>query len=113
MTTLDRALEIVAKLEANGIRATTDPYAVAAPCVLVSPPNLTFDLACGVTAGWQLVALAPAAATADRTSWQALEELVLAASQAVDVTEATLVSYVVNGRSYPAYLLAMSEALEL
>jgi pyrroline-5-carboxylate reductase len=113
MSTLARANEIVSMLEAASVRATTDPYAANAPCVLVTPPNMDFDLGCGVTATWQLIALAPAAATADRTSWATLDNLVLQVSQVVDLTEATLVSYVVNGRTYPAYILHMSEALTL
>lgn len=113
MTTLGRAQELVATLEAAGIRATTDPYAVAAPCVLVTPPNLTFDVPCGADALWQLVALAPASATADRTSWQLLDELVAQVADVIDLTDGTLVSYVVNGRTYPAYLLQAQEALTL
>jgi hypothetical protein len=113
MSTLARAIEIVSMLDSAGVRATTDPYIANPPCVLVTPPNVSFDLGCGVTATWQLIALAPAAATADRTSWATLDELVLAVSEVVDLVEATLVSYVVNGRTYPAYIMSMSEALTL
>jgi hypothetical protein len=111
MTPLERAQELVQKLEAEGIRASTDPAVLSPPGVLFSPPNLSWDVACGYSAHWQLVALAPAALTADRTSWQTLDELVAAVAGVLDLTDGTLISYVLNGTSYPAYLLTLTEAL--
>jgi hypothetical protein len=111
MTPLQRAQELVQKLEAEGIRASTDPAVLSPPGVLFSPPNLAWDVACGYTASWQLVALAPAALTADRTSWQTLDELVEAVAGVLDLTDGTLISYVLNGTTYPAYLLTFTEAL--
>ena len=111
MTSLERAQELVAKLEANGVRATTDPTVINPPCVLFNPPNLRYDLPCGSTAVWQVVALAPAARTADRNTWAALEALVAGVAGVADVHDATLVSYVANGLSYPAYLLTWEEAI--
>lgn len=110
MGTLARGAELVDKLTAAGLRATLDPATATAPCVLVIPPNLTFNLGCGATLRWQLVAIVPAAHTADRTSWQALDELVDAVAGVVDVASAALVAYTVSGRSYPAYLLTWEEA---
>lgn len=111
-STFARGQEIVAGLEAIGVRATMDPALANPPCVMVVPPNLVFDLQCdSVTADWQLVALAPAVATADRTSWQALETLVNGTAQVVDVRSADVVAYVVNGRTYPAYLISFSEGV--
>jgi hypothetical protein len=111
MTSLERAQELIQELEAVGIRATTDPAVMAPPGVLFSPPNLAWDVGCGFTAHWQLVAMAPAALTADRTSWQTLDELVAAVAGVLDLTDGTLISYVLNGTTYPAYLLTLNEAL--
>lgn len=111
MTTLYNAEVIVAKLEAQGIRATTDPTLVAAPGVLLTPPNLVWDLSCGVSATWTLVALAPAAQTADRNSWALLDEMVDAIAGVVDLETADVVAYVVNGRTYPAYLCQFTEGI--
>jgi hypothetical protein len=111
MTTIQRAEDIAQKLEAQGIRATTDPTLVSAPGVLLTPPNLVFDLACGASATWTLVALAPAANTADHTSWAALDEMVDAIAGVVDLETADVVAYVVNGRTYPAYLCQFTEGI--
>jgi hypothetical protein len=111
MTRLQRAEDIVSKLEAQGVRATTDPALVSAPGVLLTPPNLVFDLGCGVTATWTLVALAPAANTADHTSWASLDEMVDAIAGVVDLETADVVAYVVNGRTYPAYLCQFTEGI--
>lgn len=111
MATLDRALEIVGELEAAGFRATTDPAAVAAPCILVPPPDLTFDVGCGVTVEWHLVALAPAVQTADRTSWETLDTLVDGLADLFTIESGIVTPYVVNGRSYPSYTLTMREAI--
>lgn len=111
MGTLGRGQELVGLLEAQGVRATTDPAMASPPCVLVIPPNLTFDLACSVDAAWQLAALAPASNTADRSSWEILDGLVDATAKAVDLSTADLVSYVLNGRTYPAYLLSFTEGI--
>lgn len=112
MNTFKRGQDIVTGLESLGIRATQDPALGNPPCVLVTPPNLTMDLQClAVTAEWQLVALAPAINTADHTTWQELETLVVAAMQIVDVQTADVVTYVLNGRTYPAYILSFSEGV--
>ena len=107
-----RGQEIVQAMEALGTRATMDPAVASPPCLLVIPPNLTFDLQCdSATADWQLVALAPAGHTADRTTWQALQSIILHAQQVMDIQSADVVSYVVNGRTYPAYLLSCTEGI--
>lgn len=112
MDTYGRGQEIAQELEALGTRATLDPALANPPCVLIIPPNLTFDLQCdSVTADWQLVALASAPHTADRTTWQALQTMVINANKVLDVQSADLVSYVVNGRTFPAYLLSCSEGI--
>lgn len=110
MTTLERATELVTKLETAGIRATTDPTVIDPPCVLFIPPNLRFDVGCGYTASWQVAALAPASQTADRNTWETLETLVAGVSSVAAVYNADLVAYIANGRTYPAYLLSWEEA---
>lgn len=112
MTPLDRATAIVDALVAQGVRATTDPQAATPPCIVVPPPSRTFDLACGFTARWELPALAPAPAGADRTTWGHLEALVAAAGAAgLPLESAQLVTYNLAGVDHPAYLLAWSEAI--
>lgn len=112
MDTYARGLQIVQGLEALGTRATMDPALANPPCVLVIPPNLTFDLMCdAVTADWQLVALYPAASSADRSTWQGLNGMIVNAQKVLDIQAADLVSYVVNGRTFPAYLLTCSEGI--
>jgi hypothetical protein len=111
MSTLARGQELVELLEAQGIRATVDPSLAQPPCVLIPPPNLTYDLACAVDASWQLVALAPAANTANRATWQSLESILIAVQKVVDIQAADVVAYVLNGRSYPAYLITFSEGI--
>ena len=58
MGTLARGTEIAAELELLGIRATLDPAVASPPCILIIPPNITWDQMCAVTAAWQLVAMA-------------------------------------------------------
>lgn len=111
MGSLTRAQEIVETLTNVGIRATTDPQMANPPCVLVSPPNLEMDTNCGYTASWQVIALVPAANTADRNSWRELDTLVDGLVKAFEVERATLIAYILNGKSYPAYLLEWNEAL--
>jgi len=111
VTSLERAEDLVAKLEADGVRATTDPTVIDPPCILFNPPNLRYDVPCGYTAVWQAVALAPAARTADRGTWADLETLLAGVAGVADVHDATLVSYVANGTTYPAYLLTWEEAI--
>lgn len=112
MDTYGRGEAMVQGLEALGTRAYLDPSIATPPCVLIVPPNLVFDLQCdAVTAEWQLVALAAAASTADRTTWQALQLMVQNVSMVADVRGADLVSYILNGRAYPAYLLTFSEGV--
>lgn len=113
MGTLDRAEELAAALNAQGVRATLDPSMATPPCVLITPPTLTFEVACGATAEWSLVALAPAVQTADRNSWQTLEDVALGVTRAgLDVERADPSVYVLNGKNFPAYLMTIREAIE-
>jgi hypothetical protein len=111
MGTLARGMQIATELEAVGVRAVLDPALASPPCILIIPPNLTWDQMCAVTAAWQLVALAPAAQTADRTSWELLDSLVDNATKVVDSRSAQLVAYTVNGKQYPSYLITFQESI--
>jgi hypothetical protein len=111
MGTLTRGQEIIQELEVVGVRATTDPSAIAPPCILVTPPNHTFDLTCGSSLVWQLIALGTATGSADRTSWAELDEILTSAITVLDIESATLIPYVINGKSYPAYILILREAI--
>lgn len=63
---IERAAEIVAKLEAEGIRATWDSREAAnPPVVLVGPPTITPDNRCAATYVWPIYCLAPMPADAD------------------------------------------------
>jgi hypothetical protein len=108
---LDRARELAAKLEAEGIRATVDPRSATPPCVLVTPPNMRRDLACAHTAEWQLWALAPATANAD--AWAALGVLLDAIDAALDWTRADFASYSLSPDSppMPAYRVTFEEGI--
>ena len=108
---VERAGEIVTALTAQAVRATTDPSAAIPPCILVPPPGRTFDLGCGFTARWELVAMAPAPTGPDRNSWAILDGLVAAAESALPLESAQLVTFNLAGTDYPAYLLAWSEAV--
>jgi hypothetical protein len=113
MDTYARGVEIVQGLEALGTRATMDPALANPPCILVIPPNLTFDLQCdAVTATWSLVALAASSNTADRSTWLALQTMAQHLAKVTDVHGAELVSYVLNGRTFPGYLFSFTEGID-
>jgi hypothetical protein len=107
-----RATQLVEALVAAGVRATVDPSAVNPPAVLVVPPTRAYDIGCGFTATWSLVALAPAGQGADRTTWAQLDALVDAVAAAVALERAELVAYTLNGTSLPAYRCTFQEAIE-
>lgn len=111
MTAYERGQEIMAKIEAEGVRVTMDPSTVNPPCVLIVPPDMTFDLSCGFSVTWRLACLAPAAQGADRTIWTGLADLVTAVHTATDAATAELVAYTVNGTAYPAYVASWTESL--
>ena len=78
-TSLERAQEICQKLEAAGVRATTDPSALVLPAVLVTLPSTrSNDGMCSVTLTWQLDCIVPAPNGWDHTAWRLLDELVVA-----------------------------------
>lgn len=111
MGTLGRGEELAAELELLGTRAVLDPALASPPCVLIIPPNLSWDQMCAVTASWQLVAMAPAASTADRDSWQILDSLVDSVGKVADCRDAQLVAYTLNGKQFPSYLITFQESV--
>jgi hypothetical protein len=110
-TSYDRAVEVIAKLAALGVRATTDPSAVNPPVVLLTPPDRTYDLGCGYSARWQLAALAPSAQGADRGTWLELDRMADAVAEVVDVRDAQCLAYTVNGVTYAAFLITAEEEI--
>ena len=111
MTPLERAQELVVKLEAQGVRATTDPGQIAPPCVLFTPPNITFDLPCGFDATWRVPILAPVMQVAETGTWQELDRMLTVMAGTVDLQSADLVAYTVKGRQSPSYLLTWQEGI--
>lgn len=110
MSTYARGAELAAALTAGGVRATADPRSAHPPCVLVTPPVRRYELSVGYSVEWRLVCLAPAPGTAD--SWAALDELVDAVAELVDVELAEPGSYTLpsaEGASLPAYILTVKE----
>jgi len=111
MSSYERAVELVAELTAAGITATADPRSATPPCVLVAPPERTYDLACGYTARWQLWALVPGAGNAD--AHKALDGLVDDVAAVLPVERATLQSYVLSAEvpPLPAYRIEFEEGI--
>lgn len=115
-----RALEILTRLEdaaaaaaapgARPVSVAADPRNAHPPGLLITPPTRTYDLSCGHTATWTIVALAPGPGNAD--SWQALDSLVAIAEQAVDIETVTPASYTLlpEAPPLPAMLIRFSES---
>ena len=111
MSSFERGLEIAAKLEAEGLRATVDPRGATPPCVLVVPPGRVYDLGCGYTASWSLIVLAPGTGNAD--AWKLLDEMCDQVAGVVDVRGADFISYALSpdNPTHPAYRITFEEAL--
>ena len=111
MSSYERAKEIAGKLTAAGIVATVDPRSATPPCVLVPPPERTYDLGCGYTARWNLWALVPGTGNAD--AHKALDELVDLVAAELPIERASLGSYVLSpdAPALPGYRLELSEGI--
>lgn len=82
-----RAQDIVDTLTAGGVRATADPRNVNPPCVLVNPPDLRYDLACGATATWRLRLVLPGPWNAD--TWRLADNTLPALDTLLDIDTVT------------------------
>ena len=115
MGTYARAAQLMAQLEAHGIRAVADPRSAVPPCVLLTPPRRTYDLPLpAYTATWELACLVPGPGTAD--AWVALDELVDNVVAALDLsdTTATPASYQLAAAAepLPAYIVTLTEGTD-
>lgn len=101
------------KIAAEGVAATCDPRGATPPCVLVEYPNLRFDVGCGATGEWTLIAIAPGVANLDAVA--ALEPLLAACQAAVSVERADKVAYPLSPDNppHPAYRVAFAQGVEL
>lgn len=112
---VDRAAQLAAQLRGAGIEATHDPAAAVnlAPCVLVGPPRLTFDLLDGgASEAWRLVAIA--ATTVQLDAWTQLDELIdqladPAADLAIETAEPTSWAPNPGADPVPAYVLTLTD----
>jgi hypothetical protein len=111
VSSYERAKELAAKLTAAGIASTVDPRAATPPCVLVPPPERTYDLGCGYTARWNLWVLVPGTGNAD--AHKALDELVDRVAEELPIERASLGSYVLSADStpLPAYRIEYEEGI--
>lgn len=106
-----RAAELAAQLRSAGIEATHDAAAVAglAPCVLVGPPRLVFDVGDSATASWRLLAIAATPSQMD--AWTQLDGLVDAVAGLLPVESADPTSWAVapGADALPAYALTLTD----
>lgn len=111
MSSYDRATALASLLEDAGITATVDPRAATPPCVLVPPPERVYDVGCGYTARWGLIAMVPGNANAD--AHKALDAMVDDVAAVLPVERAVLIAYVLSPDSpaVPAYRLELTEGL--
>jgi hypothetical protein len=116
MGTYARAAELMQLLKDHDVRAVADPRSAHAPCVLLTPPQRTYDLPLpAYTVTWSLVVLVPGPATAD--AWVKLDELTDTVVAALDLSDTTVTpaSYQLPGPSepLPAYIITMTEGTDL
>lgn len=109
--TYERALEWVAKLNADGVNATADPRAAVPPVVLFAPPGRRYNTGCGFTADWEVWAIVPTTGNAE--AWAALDGLVDAVAAVARVETATFQSYTLSADSplLPAYRITFTEGI--
>lgn len=101
-----------AALRAAGIPAFTDPEQAAAnlPCVLFTPPELTFDrFGGGASVTWRLAVLADP--PADAEAWRALDELLELLAGVATITTAVPGQYTLAGERdpFPAYICTATD----
>ena len=112
MTTLyDLMTDTVTQLTAAGIRATADPQKVNLPAVLVLPPRLDLDVACGGTATCQAMALTRGPGS--EAAWKVLDEIVGKAYEVINFQVIEPTSYALDDTAaLPAYAMNWTEAIE-
>lgn len=108
MSSTADALAICEKLQAAGIRATTDPGALNPPSVLIPPPRRVYDVACGYTQIWTVHAIVPAITGGDRVAWAQLDELLDALDAVLPIETAQPGAYVMENRTLPSYQVQFS-----
>lgn len=114
MSSTVRALEICDLLAAAGVRATTDPGAMAPPVALVIPiPRRVADLACGYSATWTIHLLAPAPTSGgDRTAAGLLDDLCDQVCELLPRWEiAEPGAYVLGPNTFPSYSITFTEGV--
>lgn len=115
MSTAERGLELceaIMGVDAD-VLATTDPRSATPPCVLVTPPRVTWDAMCSGTAQWQLVALAPGVANYD--AWVVLDGLLAVVAKAVPVESHYFIGYslAMGQPQLPAYLIQFTQGVDV
>lgn len=111
----DFARTIVEKLQAAGVRATSDAGALNPPAVLVVPvPRRVPDVMGGYTATFTLHAIGVAptgSGTAD--VGKSVNELVDAVMGVFPITDATPAAYVLpNNRNHPSATITITEGVD-
>jgi hypothetical protein len=112
----DSARTIVEKLQAAGVRATTDAGALNPPAILVIPvPRRVADVACGYTATFTLHAIG-VGPTGSGTAevGKSVNELVDAVMGVFPITDAVPGAYVLpNNRTHPSSTILITEVISL
>lgn len=113
MTSLDAAAQLQAEIEEawSAARPDEEPRVVddvrnaVPPCVLLTPPEVLFDLPCARTHVWTIALLAPGPGTRD--TWRVLDDLLEIVASTLDVERAAPASYrlAADQDPYPALLV--------
>jgi hypothetical protein len=113
MSIADTMQMIADKIAAQGVDATCDPRSATPPCVLVEYPNLRFDVGCGATGEWSVVAMAPGTANLDAV--MSLLPLLAAAAGALPLERADKVQYALSPDNppHPAYRMTFTMGVDL
>lgn len=107
MSAVVEAMQAVAdKLIANGIDATIDPRSATPPCVLVEMPAMRWDVGCGVTGEWSVVALAPGIANLDAV--EVLANLAAACGDALPIERGDRTQYLLSPDNPPLFAFRMT-----
>jgi hypothetical protein len=111
VSSYDAALAVVDKLKAAGVVATADVRSATPPCVLVPPPDRSYDIGCGYTAHWRIFALVPNPLNAD--AHKTLDTLADDVAAVLPVERMTVASYVLanDAPALPAYRIEFDEGV--